>query len=320
MCESCYYKNIITNTKFEFKYRNINVALINTVIVMIPADAITLAFTDSDNNNICHPTSIAYIQSILLPLFELIKATTTRRDLQRVIAKMPLNISNIVKEKMRLRRINTLVELSTNEEKKTTNLLEDPEILSSDKISILTYLVNEIASLVSKQSRNTNNDKHILPWDVYSAISNDPNFSILFGLTEKKAALPVTIMFDTKQYQHVLTEEFTMGLLLFSDPATTSVGKPLIKVVMFGIPFTSDFILYNEKSRNRFHETKNNVDYYRAYVSDQKYTFLSDEFIRGFTTGALWMNVDPHRYCKNLVKLKFDSSRQTHVEIPINYN
>lgn len=66
----------------------------------------------------------------------------------------------------------------------------------------------------------------------------------------------------------MFTEEFTSGLLLSLYPKipegtlgqNSYVDKHAIKIMMFGKPFTFDFIFFDGTSRNRFHNLWNNMD------------------------------------------------------------
>lgn len=293
----------------------------------ISVEAISLAFKKADNNNICHPTSIAYIQILLDPILQRINAATTRIDIHKVVSKMPQNTSKIVRDKMRENIIETVGDLVANETKKNTNIINNPELVISAKTTLLSYLVNEIAKITSQYVSTNHKDNNILPWDIQTAIANDPDFSLIFGLTKDKTALPITVIIGFQQHHHMFTEEFTVGLLLSLNPNIPSgtlgqnpyVDKLSIKILMFGKPFTFDFIFFEGTSRNRFHNIRNNMNHYKVNIYGYNYTFLSSEFIQGFNTGSLWINIDPHIHSKSLYKLTFNHINKYYDIIPMTF-
>ena len=253
----------------------------------------------------CHPTTIAYILSLLLFFIQGLKQKTTIKGIDDWINK---NLTPELRKSARSESIKALIN-KLNERgitiKNAPNVIKDiikivdklnpqlkDDILRTAREAIIEYLIAEILDQSGQHARDVG-DTVILPWDVKAPIGCDTELSQLFGiecLKRFQTLLPVTIVIGDQTYDYELTEEFTCGLLLFS----AIMGENSIyNVSMFGVFFTSDYIL----SKNRFTEGS---EIYTVEIADRTYTFNTTDFMRGFSTGALWTGVDHHNYWKNL--------------------
>jgi len=151
-------------------------------------------------------------------------------------------------------------------------------------------------------------DLTVLPWDIQGNINNIPSLTALYGTQTN--TLPVTISLNNRQFVHLLSMEFTCGLLLFLYTSHVDIN-----ISMFNEEFGSD---YYEHMDSRFNfiseqeaEEEENTDMpdgkYTVTVAEDVYTFNTPEFMQGFVTGALWSNVDHHAYWSKLLLHNIDA-------------
>ena len=171
-------------------------------------------------------------------------------------------------------------------------------------------------------------DKTILPWDVKIGIGNDTDLSRMFGIVEGDVLLPVKIVFNNQSYTHMLSLEFTCGLLLFSLQSHRN-----FHISLFEVPFTTNYFTETTMPGTRtlitqFRDTR--FHYYNAYgdepvrsytvqIGDMRITFNTPDFMQGFATGAMWSEVDHHTYWNNLVQHTEDFEYGDHIETAITF-
>lgn len=153
-------------------------------------------------------------------------------------------------------------------------------------------------------------DYVILPWDIQKSVRE--NYPDIVDDLIIKDVLPVTITIGPSSFVHMLTLEFTVGLLLFSHPF---VSQANYTISLFGAKFEPKYILGdgNLHLSNRF-DTADGNEYYSVKVSDTSFIFLSTDFMQGFATGAMWNNLDHHDYWDSLYKITIDGEGNKHKE------
>ena len=114
------------------------------------------------------------------------------------------------------------------------------------------------------------------PWDI--AGSRNEMAARLFGPSSDRVTVTVTTGPNT--FEHYLTKELTMGIVLGLS------GVPGFTVSIDGVPVDPE--IYGERISNerdtRFYATVNGTVFY----------FGTPEFIQGVITAAQWINVSPH--------------------------
>jgi hypothetical protein len=246
-------------------------------------------------NLICHPTSIAYIQSLLKPYAEAIEVAT---DIDGITQWIPLAFPGELSKHATAEMIKAVAKLEIAEDENN-----DPKAVSAAKVATIEYLVAEILELSGNRTREIL-DSTIFPWDIQTSAALDEELSKVLGITTDQTQLPVTVTVGPQQFTHMLSEEFTLGLLLFSDP---TVGNHNFNITMFGAPLPSSYMVPTlETEENRLPRLlipngETDIDTrYTVDVGVHKYGFDSPDFMQGFSTGALWAGVDHHKYWKNL--------------------
>lgn len=242
-----------------------------------------------------HPTSIAYIQSLLIPFVEVIDPAPLEGVLQWIPLAFPGELAEHATSELLKARLNTIKELE--------KLEEDPAVQTAAKDAIIQYIVERLIELGGNKARDVN-DNIIIPWDIQRGISNDMELSEMFHIPEDTKILPVTVTVGQQQFTHMLTDEFTVGLLVFSLP---NVGNNNFNITLFGTPFNTDYLTHGDR-RNRF--TDRFADYgddevptnYSVNIDGVSYFFNITDFMQGFATGALWIGVDNHKYWSNLLE------------------
>jgi len=148
----------------------------------------------------------------------------------------------------------------------------------------------------------------LTPWDIYKAVLRCEGTEI------GNRGLPVQVTIDNKVYEHLLSMDMAMGILLFSkvvqrDLHMTMYGKPLtyfnpdeddiyVRGMLVDVA-CPDSLLYH---RMRHREFVMEGEYQIQMVgSDRKYTFRGDEFLQGIKTAAAWLGLDHHEYWTSLI-------------------
>lgn len=96
--------------------------------------------------------------------------------------------------------------------------------------------------------------------------------------------LPVDVTFYNNVYQHMMTEEMALGILL----ALTDYHQ--IQLSFFG-----NNIYYNDlNGKYSFNGLYYGNSTYVAWILDDEYYFNTPDLIQGIITGSDWTNSDPH--------------------------
>jgi hypothetical protein len=241
---------------------------------------------ENRTNAIFHPTSIAYIQILLTPYASALDAA---QDFEGIRAWIPMVFPGDL-------GVNTLAQFIT-----TNTATEDAVPLDTSKSAIIAYLVDEIVGVAvavstRKQSIIT------LPWDIQEGIRNNPELSQIFGIAQDAKTLPVSVTIGPQQFVHSLSEEFTVGLLLFSK-----ISQVDFHITLFGAPLTTNYFVLEDGTDRPSQYTfyyENNMDH-RVKVGVSEYTFSTPDFMQGFSTGALWAGVDHHNYWSELMVMEY---------------
>lgn len=260
-------------------------------------DEIIAIGIEEHHSLIVHPTSAAYLQTLLTPYSKAIEHATIEEITQWIPLAFPAELAARILNRWVLIRI-------TEQERLGTGNFD--RIIVTMKKFIVKYLA-EIILGIAGDIASDDEDGSILPWDIQKAISHE-DFNNMFT-EEDIDKLPVTVTIGPNTFTHMLTQEFVVGLLLFSDP---TIGNQAYKISMFGIEFTSDYIVPKDplpvdEIISRFIIIDNEHNAYTVTINNKSYTFQSPDFMQGFSTGALWARVDHHRYWRDLVMNSIDA-------------
>ncbi|CAH6420037.1 Hypothetical protein HVR_LOCUS1076 [uncultured virus] len=288
----------------------------------LTSEVITRVGSQVHPDKTLHPTSIAYIQTLLRPYADALEPAAS---LQGIVGWVPLALPGQLAERAILEIIRAIIKVTpavnwqgiikwipsvlpdglaehaiSEITKTTANLTpngeideNDPEILRAARDTIIEYLTAEIVELSGNHAYDVN-DMIILPWDIQGATGCDEELARMFGTKcEPKTilTLPVDVVVGPQHYSHKLTEELTCGILLFG----AAVGdRRNFNISMFGTPFSPDYML----QQNRF---STGSETYTVDVGGRNYTFNSVAFMQGISTGAQWMGIDHHTIWSNLL-------------------
>jgi hypothetical protein len=262
-------------------------------------DVITRVGSEVDSDLIYNITTVSYIQSLLRPYAEAIEMATDVEGIQAWIPQVfPGELGSHVLHKM------------------NTDVKEVDKLVAA-KNSVIEYLMSMILELASRDVKSSN-DETVLPWDIQRAIGEDEELAPLFGITRSDNQLPVSVVVNEQVFTHMLTMEFTIGLLLFS---TKNVSDHDFFITMFDAPLTSEYLYPTSDDQvsehfHRFDYAPVPNDIYGAEfsaavastgakfsveVAGTQYGFNTTDFMQGFATGAQWIEVDHHAYWKNLL-------------------
>ena len=275
---------------------------------MLATDKIITIGFELDPEVIIHPTSIAYIRTLLTPYAEAIGPAALDGIMQWIPLAIPGALGAAILDKV---EENLLIH--TEEVIKSTIILSLIRVILEGAITLITQVLDI-------------SDTTILPWDIHAVIGAHDDLSKMFGIIDEYPKLPVTVTIGPNQFTHMLTEEFTIGLLLFSDP---SIGNVDFNITMFGEKFTSDYIvpldtkeegvketpfIYRGIYPSRFIPAEGYIPLdYSVTIANRLYTFDTADFMQGFSTGALWASVDHHKYWKDLLE------NSEEVRTPLNF-
>lgn len=257
----------------------------------LTADAITAVGSRVHTDLVFHPTSIAYVQTLLTPYAEALEAA---QDVAGITAWVPLALPGRL-------GVNALSEITkaTKDNFREEDANADPAIVAVVKAVVIECLVSETIALFG-QFVPKNYTTTILPWDLQRGIGNDQELAPLLGIVPGVDSLPVTVTIGPQTFTHSLNEEFTMGLLLFSK-----VGKVDFYITMFGVPLTTDYFPLEDgtdrPSKYTYHDE--NPGRFKVKVTNTEYTFQTPDFMQGFATGAMWAIVDHHAYWSDLMTM-----------------
>lgn len=219
-----------------------------------------------------HPTAIAYIQYLVTPYAETIEMTQNLMSWAETA--FPQYFAMGLAKQIKSAQIATR------------------------KVAAIKYILADLIELSGNIARD-NYGGTVLPWDVYFVISQDAELPDVFGIPHGKfpsdIRLPVTVNIKRQLFTHNLSCEFTCGLLLFSI-----ITHRYFDITMFGQPFTDNHI---PSILLRFNYNEDNRDLYRVSIGGTIYTFRTTDFMQGFATGAMWENLDHHKYWSELAKI-----------------
>jgi hypothetical protein len=248
-----------------------------------------------------HSTSLAYIRALVQSYIEVLDPAPADQILQWI----PMAFSGILATNVAIEFNKAVIKYSFPD--------EAPEITGFTKIqgiegknAIIEYIIAEIMELSGTIARGSQ-DTTVLPWDIQKAIATDPELSLVFGITLDQKTLPITVTIGPQQFTHMLSMDFTIGLLLFSDP---TIGNHDFHIMMFDVPFTSTYLFPdpselgandNETPESRYRNTEF-VHNFSVSIGYIYYGFDTPDFMQGFATGAMWANVDHHLYWKDLTQ------------------
>lgn len=110
-----------------------------------------------------------------------------------------------------------------------------------EKNAIIEHIIAEILDSINNIGKDS--ERTVLPWDIQKVIADNNELSKIFGITPDQKTLPLTITVGSQKFTHMLTMDFTMGLILFSDPL---VGNHNFSIIMFNELFTSEYIISSD--------------------------------------------------------------------------
>jgi hypothetical protein len=116
-----------------------------------------------------------------------------------------------------------------------------------------------------------------------------------FGIPGPKGRyqLPVSVTVNGNIFTHLFNFDQAAGLLLFSKTAGVD-----FHITIFGAPFTY-FVEGQDDLYLRYDDQDTDTEF-SVRIGARRYWFHHIDFLQGFATGALWVNVDHHRYWSNL--------------------
>jgi hypothetical protein len=244
----------------------------------LSSDDITLIYSKLCPGKILHATSVAYIQYLLTGIVDALGGAENFEEIKlKIQAVFPGDLA----------RIGTL---------KFIEAVCNSNSLDNAKRVLLEYLASEILDL-----RDTDY-LIILPWEIQKSIGKDTELSQLLGINSTDTTLHVSFIMSPHLFASCLNEEFTMGLLLFLKNLNHHV-----KINIFGAFLTTDYFSFKETKdlplKYVVGDVLNDVYpfKYKVTVGDRDYTFSSIDFMHGFSTGAMCLNLDHHDYWSNLM-------------------
>lgn len=247
-------------------------------------------------------TTITYIQLLLKTYAEALVLATDLSSIKQWLpivfpGKLAMEMLNVIMEAVRSQfrkefgqemegqggyinpaHINILVDTIINNNEDVFNRKDS--FVASAKQVIIEHLISTICMKVGINA----NDQHVLPWDVQEAIVKDKELSTLFGITVQ--TLPVTIKIGDKDHIHQFTADFTAGLFF------SVMNNNDYQITMFGSDVGLNY-------QSRYHKQVQPV--YSIHVKDVKIYFNTPDFIQGFMTGAMWLNVNYQDYLHDLI-------------------
>ena len=206
---------------------------------------------------------------------------------------------------------------SFNHLQRIISVIEDINMLDIIKSKIASYLIKKLfQSKVRIGNKGIHYERAILPWDIQAAFNR-----LVLPIHQKGDKLNVMITIGDKVFNHMLSVEFTCGLLLFcqisgnhfnvsmsddiddiySDTYVICAENEHLEMYQTGIHRYKTFDTF----RNAFDES------YTVEINNKSYLFFTTDFMRGFSTGALWAKVDHHTLWKNLKFHRYEDHSET---------
>lgn len=151
----------------------------------------------------------------------------------------------------------------------------------------------------------------ILPWDITTALTKEvswkgfediPMNRYIFSAInfDNFDELPVKVRVDHKSIKLNLTQDFAIGILLFSVEMHMNFN-----MCMFDNELGANYLTENHCTPYFFTHKKSLIYRSPKYVvttREGKYAFSSLEFIQGFNTAAEWINIDPDLFITELTQ------------------
>jgi len=137
--------------------------------------------------------------------------------------------------------------------------------------------------------------KIVTPWNL-SRYRNEKLARLLGPATNE---LPVTVVVGDKAFQHMMSEELALGILLSVDDRA--------QLFMYNIPLTSDFLSASYEDPLLFYPERAS---YKAFIINRNYWFTSPDLIQGIKTGSEWFGEDPHAIVSELTLIN-DNDTET---------
>jgi len=256
----------------------------------LTAESISFFYRELSPNAYLHPTSVSYILSLLTPYSD----TILPASIESITAWIPSAFSGTL-------AIDALKALNS-----TSNNTTD----ETRKYHLFALLIRTlIISVVNTWTLHDTKDDTILPWNIQHAISITPDLSSAFSIPPDSTLLAVTVTIGPQLFTHMLSLEFTVGLIVFS-----LATKNDFNITLFGSPFTTDYIypvhtdqvdeLYSPALFNScFHLYPDIISkHYSVVVAKELYSFYTPDFMHGFSTGSQWANLDHHKFWSKLIQ------------------
>lgn len=235
------------------------------------------------------PVTYGYIASLLQPYIDVIEVGPIEGLAVWIVQELPGDYGNdVLTEFTRYREI----------------VGEDPDQQVKEQLvrTMARILFNIIIEGMTGPSHPST---YVLPWDVQEILSEYTDFQTAFNISPEEKKLPVTIILTGKIFTHMLSEEFTIGLLLASKlPAPATVWSFGIK--MFGAYLDANFLYVDEYHMSVYDLDLNiSIPNYSVEINEHVFAFQTREFMQGFITGCQWRNLDHHNYWKNLIQYEY---------------
>lgn len=250
-----------------------------------------------------HDSTIAYVQELVSPYAE---AMVPAINTDQIIDWLPTALGNSIGT--------WLVDVIRDELDIIGENIEDinhPQNVLYDAKDIVIYTLADTLLEISYRSASVFYDNTVFPWDINAALNTEEHNDLahLFGVPKAEDALfPITVTVNFQQYTHMLNLNFIGGLLASSLPSVTNSD---FDITIMGYRLSRNYLLgpnrfTDIRNRNLFMERFHNDPYivpatYTINIMNTTYVFLSIDFMRGFTTGTLWVGVDHYNYWRDLM-------------------
>jgi hypothetical protein len=166
-----------------------------------------------------------------------------------------------------------------------TTMTSDITDVEEMKALFVQYLTGKLFELAHAQTYQ--DMLPILPWDV--ARIKDPLFTKLFG--EPSTTIPVQVTVGPNIYVHMLSQDFTFGLLSALCKDTSYSFK------ISGVELDITHL------QSRYEPNAEVQHLYAATFPTGKAEFDTPETIQGINTAAQWLNIDSRTLVKDLTQL-----------------
>lgn len=215
-----------------------------------------------------------YVYDLLQP-YKNVLDTINTNDLNTIIELLnnwitlilPSNYSNDLQGKIR------------NIINNSKEIVDSTVVTEQIKTTILDYIINILIGYAEEYAR----DIYVTPWDL-SKYRNELLINLFGGINNK---INITVITPNNIYNHLLTEEFTYGLLI-------------------GLSYNPNFqVLYKNViiTHNSLDERYRDDGYIRPHygalihlTNGQNFTISFDtpDVIQGIVTACQWIKYDPH--------------------------